>query len=461
MPSLSKSQQRYMGMVRALQEGKLSPNKVSPKLRETAKEISPQDAHDFAITKHKGLPEHVKKAEGFSVGDFNTGDFNTGDFNTGDFAANLKNTQKEFKQKSNISASKAREYEERSDALTHSSKLYPKGYKHWVKNFSKKPDNQNVPLRDNTPGHLRILEKDQDIPWQAIPIKDYKSPLHTKIFSHLSKHKLPYGVAAGIGALGAGAYGVHKLMKKESAPIITPEIAAVIDKIFNNTGSTSFSALTKNLGRARGTASNIVEQEGNEAFPLTQSRTQPRREEFTIKSVQSPSPNNFEGLGNMNGYTYKQAQEQYITGFAKQAFAHGLNVEGTKELMIKAGFVKEAFLVPLLMRLGAMIGGGWGAEALGARLAARSAIAKREAAAAMDSMPGQVYGPPIDPNVAKKFNVKSTITPKINTWADRGNQILNSVGDFHSRNSWIAPNAGGLIAPLLAEPFISKFDTST
>lgn len=62
MPSESKSQQRYFGMVRAIQEGKLNPRKVSPKMRQTAKEISPQAAHEFAHTKRQGLPEHVKQA---------------------------------------------------------------------------------------------------------------------------------------------------------------------------------------------------------------------------------------------------------------------------------------------------------------------------------------------------------------------------------------------------------------
>lgn len=62
MPAESSSQQRYFGMVHAIQKGELNPNKVSKKMRDTAKEISPEDAKDFAETKHKGLPEHVKKA---------------------------------------------------------------------------------------------------------------------------------------------------------------------------------------------------------------------------------------------------------------------------------------------------------------------------------------------------------------------------------------------------------------
>lgn len=62
MPSVSKSQQRYMGMVHAIQSGKLSPSKVSPKMRETANKMNSTDVEHFAETKRKGLPDHVKKA---------------------------------------------------------------------------------------------------------------------------------------------------------------------------------------------------------------------------------------------------------------------------------------------------------------------------------------------------------------------------------------------------------------
>jgi len=58
MPSKSKSQQRFFGMVRACQKkGKCPSSEVS----KVAKEISKKDADDFAKTKHKGLPNKVKK----------------------------------------------------------------------------------------------------------------------------------------------------------------------------------------------------------------------------------------------------------------------------------------------------------------------------------------------------------------------------------------------------------------
>lgn len=61
MPAVSVAQQRFMGMVRAAQKGKLkSP---SPSVARAAKSMSDEDAHDFAATKHKGLPKKVGFAE--------------------------------------------------------------------------------------------------------------------------------------------------------------------------------------------------------------------------------------------------------------------------------------------------------------------------------------------------------------------------------------------------------------
>jgi hypothetical protein len=61
MPSQSKSQQRFMGMVLALQKGELTPSDVSAKVRKVAGSIDKEDAEDFASTKHKGKPEKVKQ----------------------------------------------------------------------------------------------------------------------------------------------------------------------------------------------------------------------------------------------------------------------------------------------------------------------------------------------------------------------------------------------------------------
>jgi len=62
MPSTSKAQQRFMGMVHAVQKGDMdSPSKEVEKVADTMKK---SDAKDFASTKHKGLPD--KKGEAIS-----------------------------------------------------------------------------------------------------------------------------------------------------------------------------------------------------------------------------------------------------------------------------------------------------------------------------------------------------------------------------------------------------------
>lgn len=59
MPAKSKAQQRFFGMVHAYQKGELdNPSKA---IKDAAKSISKKGAKEFAKTKHKGLPNHVKK----------------------------------------------------------------------------------------------------------------------------------------------------------------------------------------------------------------------------------------------------------------------------------------------------------------------------------------------------------------------------------------------------------------
>ena len=59
MPAVSKAQQRFMGMVHAAQKGE---EPASPEVAKAADSMSDKDAKDFASTKHKGLPTHVKEA---------------------------------------------------------------------------------------------------------------------------------------------------------------------------------------------------------------------------------------------------------------------------------------------------------------------------------------------------------------------------------------------------------------
>ena len=64
--SVSKSQQRFFGMVRATQKGETKA--PSSEVARVASSIKKSDAKDFAKTKHKGLPEKKVKKESFESG---------------------------------------------------------------------------------------------------------------------------------------------------------------------------------------------------------------------------------------------------------------------------------------------------------------------------------------------------------------------------------------------------------
>ena len=60
MPSVSKNQQKFMGIVRAIQKGDAPASKFSKKARDAAKSMKGKDVKKYASTKHKGLPNKVK-----------------------------------------------------------------------------------------------------------------------------------------------------------------------------------------------------------------------------------------------------------------------------------------------------------------------------------------------------------------------------------------------------------------
>jgi hypothetical protein len=64
MPARSKKQQKFFGMVHGLQKGTTEPSDVTAKVKKVAGDISPDDAEDFASTKHKGLPDQVDETDG-------------------------------------------------------------------------------------------------------------------------------------------------------------------------------------------------------------------------------------------------------------------------------------------------------------------------------------------------------------------------------------------------------------
>ena len=60
MPSVSKKQQRFFGIIRAIKKG-VFKGKKTPEIQRAASSISDKDSKKMASTKHKGLPEKVKE----------------------------------------------------------------------------------------------------------------------------------------------------------------------------------------------------------------------------------------------------------------------------------------------------------------------------------------------------------------------------------------------------------------
>lgn len=63
MPARSGSQQRFMGLVHAVQSGRKAMSDVSPDVARVARTMTPKDVTEFASTKHKDLPDKVRTAE--------------------------------------------------------------------------------------------------------------------------------------------------------------------------------------------------------------------------------------------------------------------------------------------------------------------------------------------------------------------------------------------------------------
>ena len=66
MPSVSKSQQRLMGMAYAVKDGSLELSDIDPAYRDKVKSLSDgmtkKDLKKYASTKHDDLPETVSEA---------------------------------------------------------------------------------------------------------------------------------------------------------------------------------------------------------------------------------------------------------------------------------------------------------------------------------------------------------------------------------------------------------------
>ena len=67
MPAVSQKQQKFFGIVRAIQKGEMAP--TTPETAKAAADMKKKDVKDFASTKHKGLPEKKKVQEKIDYAD--------------------------------------------------------------------------------------------------------------------------------------------------------------------------------------------------------------------------------------------------------------------------------------------------------------------------------------------------------------------------------------------------------
>ena len=110
MPALSKKQQRFFGIVRAIQKGEQAP--TTPETAKAAEDMKKTDVKKFASTKHKGLPEKKVTTEELKL--------------------NRKISFPEMQERIRDAKERAREKKKESD------RLYSDTKKHGVKFYDKK-----------------------------------------------------------------------------------------------------------------------------------------------------------------------------------------------------------------------------------------------------------------------------------------------------------------------------------
>ena len=110
MPALSKKQQRFFGIVRAIQKGEQAP--TTPETAKAAEDMKKTDVKKFASTKHKGLPEKKVTTEEIKL--------------------NRKITFPEMQKRIRDAKDRSREKKKESD------RLYSDTKKHGVKFYDKK-----------------------------------------------------------------------------------------------------------------------------------------------------------------------------------------------------------------------------------------------------------------------------------------------------------------------------------
>ena len=110
MPALSKKQQRFFGIVRAIQKGEQAP--TTPETAKAAEDMKKTDVKKFASTKHKGLPEKKVTTEELKL--------------------NRKISFPEMQKRIRDAKERAREKKKESD------RLYSDTKKHGIKFYDKK-----------------------------------------------------------------------------------------------------------------------------------------------------------------------------------------------------------------------------------------------------------------------------------------------------------------------------------
>jgi len=110
MPALSKKQQRFFGIVRAIQKGEQAP--TTPETAKAAEDMKKTDVKKFASTKHKGLPNKKVTTEEIKL--------------------NRKITFPEMQKRIRDAKDRAREKKKESE------RLYSDTKKHGVKFYDKK-----------------------------------------------------------------------------------------------------------------------------------------------------------------------------------------------------------------------------------------------------------------------------------------------------------------------------------
>ena len=110
MPAVSKQQQKFFGIVRAIQKGEQAP--TTPETAKAAADMKKTDVKKFASTKHKGLPEKKVTTEELKL--------------------NRKISFPEMQKRIRDAKDRAREKKKESD------RLYSDTKKHGVKFYDKK-----------------------------------------------------------------------------------------------------------------------------------------------------------------------------------------------------------------------------------------------------------------------------------------------------------------------------------